>query len=220
MGHKRVLHGTIALRGAAVLSLIAFGLAVGCESQKTAQSGFLRDYGRLKPNPAMDGALQYQNPRIRLDQYKKFMIDPIVVHFAPNAEGTAMDPAKLTELTSFFREEAVKALSEQYQVVEQPGPGVLRIRAAITDIQKTQPLMNIHPATKLSGVGLGGASMEAEALDAQTNERVLAVVDSRQGDRMAIAAGLDEVGHAKQVMKFWIDRFVKRLDEAHGYQGK
>ncbi len=80
--------------------------------------------------------------------------------------------------------------------------------------------MNIHPATKLSGIGLGGASMEAEALDSQTGERVFAVVDTREGNRLSIGAGLSELGHAQQVIKHWIERFVNRVDRAHGYSGK
>ncbi len=97
-----------------------------------------------------------------------------------------------------------------------PGPGVLRLRAAITDIEKTTPIMNIHPAMKISGIGLGGASMEAEAVDSQTRERVIAVVDSREGSRASIGAGLQTFGHAKQVMDFWVERFRKNLDKAHG----
>jgi hypothetical protein len=142
------------------------------------------------------------------------------VHFAPNAKGTALDPAKLKKLSDYAYDEVAKALSERYTVVTAPGPGVLRLRTALTDIKKTTPALNIHPATKLSGLGLGGASMEAEALDSQTGERVFAVVDTRQGDRLAIAAGLDPLGHAKQVIRHWIERFVKRVDKAHGYSGK
>ncbi len=69
---------------------------------------------------------------------------------------------------------------------------------------------------KMSGIGLGGASMEAEAIDFQIRERVIAVVDSRQGSRASIGADLQAFGHAKQVMDFWIERFIKQLDKAHG----
>jgi hypothetical protein len=196
--------------------MISCGLLVGCQAHKASPSGFLDDYSKLKPNPVVEDALYYQDPSRSLREYDKFMLDPVIVHFAPNAKGTAVDPAKLKTLTDYCRDEAVKALSERYRVVDAPGPGVLRPRAALTDIKKTMPAMNIHPATKLSGVGLGGASMEAEALDSQTGERVFAVVDTRQGDRLAIAAGLDPLGHAKQVIRHWIERFVKRVDEAHG----
>ena len=67
-----------------------------------------------------------------------------------------------------------------------------------------------------ANIGRGGASMEAEAIDSQTRERVIAVVDSRQGSRASIGAGLQTFGHAKQVMDFWVERFIKQLDKAHG----
>ena len=202
------------------LSVVACGFLIGCQPHKAAFSGFLNDYSKLQPSPIVEDALYFANPARSLKDYNKFLIDPVIVHFAPNAKGTAFDPAKLTKLTDFTREEMMKALSERYQVVDAPGPGVLRIRAALTDIKKTIPAMNIHPATKLSGIGLGGASMEAEALDSQSGVRVIAVVDTRQGNRLSIGAGLSELGHAKQVIKHWIDRFVKRLDEAHGFVAK
>lgn len=91
---------------------------------------------------------------------------------------------------------------------------MLYIRAAITDVDVTNPLLNIHPGTKLTGAGLGGASMEAEAFDAVSMERIVAVVETQKGSRMSIAAGLTQFGHAKEVMKGWVERFVKRLDAA------
>ena len=202
------------LAWSAVLCTLGFGLLPGCEAQKPARSGFLDNYWQLTPNPEMDGALQYQNPTKQLDQYGRFMIDPIVVHFARQDQQTALDPAKLTKLTAFFRDHLVKSLFKRYRVVDQAGPGVLRLRIAITDIQKTDPI-NLLPQAKLLGLGLGGASMEAEALDSQSGERVTAVVESRPGDRISLA-GLGEFDHAKLVIKYWIDRFVRRLDEAHG----
>lgn len=201
----------------AVLSLVVYGSLVGC-AQKAPYSGFLGDYSLLTPHPDVKGAMAYENPTKSLKQYDKFIVQPVVVHFAASAKGTAIDPGKLKELADYFHGEVVKALSERYRVVSAPGPGVLRIRFAITDIKKTIPAMNIHPGTKLTGVGLGGASVEAEALDSQTGERVAAVVDSQKGTRLSLTAGLTRYGHAKQVMRKWAERFVKRLDKVHGYR--
>ena len=203
----------------AVCSLMIAGLLVGCTGRpKVTHSGFLRDYSQLKLEE--DGAKRYLNPSKNLRQYKKFIIDPVVVHFAPNAKGTAIDPAKLKELSDYFRNQLVKGLSKRYRVVRSSGPGVLRIRIAITDIKKTTAVANIHPAMKMSGIGLGGASMEAEVVDSVSGERVGAIVDSQSGGRLGITAGLKKYGHAQQVMDGWVERFVKRLDKAHGYKGK
>ena len=131
------------------------------------------------------------------------------------ADGSpAPRPLRLAELNPGA---LTKTISGRFESgVQKPGPGVLRVRTAITDIEKTTPIMNIHPAMKMSGIGLGGASMEAEAIDSQTRERVIAVVDSRQGSRASIGAGLQTFGHAKQVMDFWVERFIKQVDKAHG----
>jgi hypothetical protein len=144
------------------------------------------------------------------------MIDPVVVNFSADAKGAGLDPENLVELTRYFRTEAVKKLSKNYAIVEKAGAGVMRIRVALTSIETTTPLANIHPAMKLTGLGLGGASMEAEALDSVSGERLAAVVESQTGNRMSFAAGLSKFGHAKQVMDMWIDRFVARLDKARG----
>lgn len=201
-----------------LLFIILSVLLNGCTgAPKLGQSGFLRDYSQLEPDPAFGSALRYANPSKKLQQYRMFIIDPVMIHFAPHAEGAAIDPTELKKLTDYFRDEAVKALSKKYQVVNSAGPGVLRIRAAITDIKKTNVAFNIEPRLKALGLGLGGASMEAEALDSVSGERIIAVVDSQSGGRfMGYTAGLTKFGHAKQVMKGWIKRFIKTLDEAHG----
>lgn len=200
--------------GAFFLSGIA-----GCGT--TAQnSGFLSDYSQLKPSKVVKGAMDYRNPKLRLEKYSKFILEPYRVHFAANADGTSIDPAQLKNLVDYFQSESVKALSKRYKVVNRPGPGVARIRVAITSITKTKPVVNNLPQGKLLGVGLGGASMEAEAFDSQTGERLVAIVESKEGEHFSFGDAMSRYGHAKQVMKKWIERFVKRLDKAHGFKTK
>jgi hypothetical protein len=189
-----------------------FALLAACGAGAVKQSGFLTNYAQLQPDTTIEGALAYRAPN--LYSYRKFMLDPVVVHFASKAEGTAIDPGKVKELTDYFNDQLVKALSQNYQVVNKAGSGVLRLRIAITKIVETTPLLNIHPAMKLTGAGLGGASMEAEAIDAVTNKRVAAIVETASGSRLSIGAGLSTLGHAKQVIDGWVERFVKRLDAA------
>ncbi len=204
----------------ATFAFIACGSLGEVRAQSKRYSGFLGDYSKLKRSRQLKGAMSYENPSKNIGQYNKFIIDPVVVHFAPNAKGIGVDPFKVQQVAAYFHRELWQALSIRYQVVNTPGPGVLRLRAAMTDIKTTVPLMNIHPATKLLGLGLGGASMEWEAVDSQTGERVLAVVDVRRGafNPLPSGAGFNEVGHAKEVMRYWAKRFVGRVNKAHGYK--
>lgn len=191
-------------------------LLAGCSASQRSNSGFLGDYSQLKPSPLVDGATAYRNPSFDLAKYDKFVIDPIGVHFAPDATGAAVDPKVLHDMTQYFREKLVENLSKNYKVVNQAGPGTMRLRIAVTDLQKANPLMNVHPATKLSGVGLGAASVEAEGIDTATGKRLFAFVHTRSGDRLSVVEGLQEWGHAKQAMDFWAQKLVERVDEAHG----
>lgn len=207
----------------AVWALTLLALLVGCSGRpKVSYSGFLRDYSQLKPDPAAEGALTWLAPESKLRQYKKFMVDPVIVHFAPDAEGTAIAPDELKELADYFHSQVVEKLSESghYGVVKAPGPVVARLRIAITDIDKTTPAANIHPAMKLSGIGLGGAAMEGELVNSVSGERLGAVVDSQSGGRLGVTTGLKRYGHAQQVMEHWAERFVKRLDKIQGYTDK
>ena len=204
----------------ATFAFIACGSLGEVRAQSKRYSGFLGDYSKLKKSRKLKGAMSYENPSKSLKEYDKFIIDPVVVHFAPNAKGIGVDPLKVKQVADYLHREMWQALSIRYQVVNTPGPGVLRLRAAITDIKTTVPIMNIHPGTKLLGqligLGLGGASMEVE----QTGERVLAVVDSRKAGFKPLPsrAAIDTVAHAKEVMRYWVKRFVGRVDKAHGYK--
>lgn len=198
-----------------VISLLAATLA-GCGASQRAHSGFLGDYSQLQASPMIDGAKVYRNPAFDLAKYDKFIIEPIGVHFAPDATGAAVDPKVLHEMTQYFRSKLIENLSKNYKVVEQAGPGTMRLRIAVTDLQKANPVLNVHPATKLSGVGLGSASIEAEGVDTEKSTRLFAFVHTRTGDRLSVVEGLQDWGHAKQAMDFWAERLVQRVDEAHG----
>lgn len=69
----------------------------------------------------------------------------------------------------------------------------------------------------LPAMRYGGASMEAEGFDSESGERVMAVVDSRTGGRIPITEGMTPLDNARQVIRYWVNRFIKRLDIAHGY---
>jgi hypothetical protein len=201
-----------------IMVTLAAATLVGCGGNKVVRSGFLDDYSILSPNPEVEGALYYQKPGKSLRDYSTFIIDPVVIHLHAGAEGKSIDPGEMQKLTQEFHDIAVETLSKDYQVVDSSGPGVLRIQAAITDLDKNTAILNVHPALKATGLGLGGASMEAKALDSMTGELIIAVVDSRSGDRVSldVGSGLTAWGSATQAMHHWVNRFKKRLDEAHG----
>ncbi len=193
----------------AAVALMVSGLTA-CGSTAVKQSGFLQNYGQLKADPKFDDALRFQATDVNLASYSAMVVDPVVVHFSPDADGNTIDPTRLKEVTDYFDEAISKTLPKLgLKKTTQSGPGVLRLRVAVTNISETVPIANIHPAMKLSGLGLGGAAMEAEIVDSVSGKRVIAIVESRQGDRLGIAAGLQSLGQAKQVIVYWVERAVE-----------
>lgn len=74
---------------------------------------------------------------VDLKQYDKILIERIHVTLKPGTEGTDVDPTDLKMLFDYFHNALVKALQPQMQVVDQPGPSVLRMRIALTDLVPT-----------------------------------------------------------------------------------
>ncbi len=192
-------------------------LALGCASKPPAETGFLSDYSKLQPSPYADaeGALSYVDPGKSLGEYDQFILEPVQISLSEEAAKRALDPTKLKEMADYFNEQlAAELAASDYAIVSQPAPKTLRFRGALTDVEPAMIAANLYPATMISGVGLGGASMEAEFLDSQSGEVVAAVVDSQKGERGF--DGLTKYGNAENVIQRWAKRLVIRMDEAHG----
>jgi len=187
---------------------ISLIVSTGC-SKPLKQTGFLSDYSRLQ---RADDSLRYLDMK-KLAQYKQFIVEPVVIHLHGMKQGARPDPETRRELANYMNNAIVKAIQDKYMIVSQPGPGVAKVRVAITDIEQSNPVLNAIP--QLTSVGLGSVSMEAELLDSQTGEQIAALIEAQKGSRLSFS-GLKKWGDAKAVIDGWAERFSKRLDEAHG----
>ena len=210
--------------------LVAGALLAGCAASgmtDVKKTGFLGDYSLLTPGGDDRAALLYIKKDVDYKPYNKVMFERVVVVFADNAKYREIDPAMLKELTDYYQNALFNAVKDGYEVVDQPGPGVLRVRAAITDVVPSKPAANtlstIVPvgivaagATKaVSGdnLGTGEASTEVEILDAVTGERLAAAVDRRQGGKAMFRGKWEDT---KEAFDTWAKRFRQRLDETRG----
>lgn len=194
-------------------------LISGCAAP-AAKTGFLKDYSKLEPHPDIDGRHRYINPNMNAGEYSKFIVDPVVLSLSEKGKERGIDQEDLNEQVTFFHKTIVEELEKDYRVVSSPGKGVARVRVAITDVEKTNPLLNIHPGTKLTGAGLGGAGMEAELVDSVTGQTIAAAIDNQKGSRLSLAAGVKWFGHAQAVMENWAEDLKKFIDQAHGKTSK
>ncbi|WP_300338000.1 DUF3313 domain-containing protein [Accumulibacter sp.] len=140
--------GIVALAGSALLAGCASDSALmGSGTDVTAsykagmtRSGFLTDYARLQPTPWGQGIECWRAATLNAASYDKVLVSRIVVSLAPPTDASkeqTVDPSDLKTLTDYFHSALVKALKPQMQVVDQPGPGVVVMRIALTNLVPT-----------------------------------------------------------------------------------
>jgi len=210
--------------------LLASLLFAGCSAsgmKDVTKTGFLKDYSQLQPGGADRAALVYVKPGTDFKPYDKLMFERIVVLLSDNAEYRAVDPALLKELTDYYQNALFDAVKNGYQVVSEPGPGVLRVRVAITELMPSKPVSNtlstivpfgmvaagVTKAVSDDNLGTGEAATEMELLDALSGERLAAAVDRRQGGKGVFRGKWEDT---KDAFDFWAKRFRERLDDVRG----
>ena len=190
-------------------------------------SGFLGDYSPLKPGPKGGVAQLYVKEGVDFKQYNKIMVDQVVFYFKKDAENQAINPEEMKELADKYDRAMIDALGDAYPLVSEPGPDVMRVRVAITDLQLPIRTLNAVTSVVPAGIaislikkgitgkstGVGEISMEFELLDSQSNERLAAAVDRRAGGKVD---SMTKLGNAEDSFKFWAQRLRTRLDEFHG----
>ena len=138
------------------LTLAMVALLTGCAADPSAlgnsttitasdparmtRSGFLSDYARLKPTKWGDGIQCWSEPNLKASNYSKVLISRIVVSIAPSKDkdkDLTVDPSDLKALTDYFHDALVKSLKPQMEIVDKPGPGVVVMRIALTDLVPT-----------------------------------------------------------------------------------
>jgi hypothetical protein len=202
----------------------------GCASRPPVEpSGYLGDYSDFEPDPGGTEALVYRKPELDLSRYHRVMVDPVVVALGAEGAGRAVNPEDLLRLSRYLRAALVVSLRDAYPIVEEPGEDVLRVRAAITDVIPTRPALNtvgtlLIPARAVSAAKraitgtdlfVGQVAIEAEAVDAQTNERLMARVDRKAGDKFSLRKGMTTWGHVEKAFREWAVGFRLTMDAAH-----
>ncbi|MEE4300065.1 MAG: DUF3313 domain-containing protein [Pseudomonadales bacterium] len=207
-------------------------------------SGFLDDYDQLRADPGFAADRVYLVPDAadRFARYDAVMVDQPEVFIASDSRYRGMKPDDLKLLADSFRSAVTDELSETYRIAEEPGPGVLYLRFATTDLQlrKTRNLLDFTPVGVVTNVVPGvrdvksalrsavikdfsrrvsliELTIEAELLDSVSGERIAALV-AQLGQRRDREAGLEQRAtsweEAEQVVRTYGSRLVCRLDNA------
>jgi len=117
------------------LGLLAFAttLGAGLSGAANAESGFLKDYSQLQVEKDPLGVERriWVSPDFTGDKYQKILIEKVIFYPAPKASDRVSSKT-LTELQDYLDATLRKAVGSFQALAEKPGPGVARLRVAIT----------------------------------------------------------------------------------------
>lgn len=226
--NNQVRRGAWAHGGVAALCLATF--ALGCaatqqvEIKKTdLKCGFLgSDCDRLIAGEQGQAALRYVNPNAPWTQYKQILLDPVTFWGSDTTKVSAADQQALTD---YFSSALREQLGTKFKLVDQAGPGVMRLQVALTDAEAATPglrtvSMVIPQARALNTLKyvatgtyafIGGAQAEMKLTDAVTGQVLAEAVDKRVGGGSIEAAAQWQWGDAENAMKAWAKLATERL---------
>jgi hypothetical protein len=211
-----------------VFGFMAFLLiSFSANAAEMKKSGFLSDYSGMKKGPKGGVEWVFIKKGVNFGQYNKVMVDQVTFFLKDDAKYKGIKPEDINELTEAFDNAVRENIGKNYPLVDQPGPDVLRIRVAITDLVPSKSGVSAVSTVMPIGLGLsivkktvtgkhtgvGETSMEVEFLDSVTNQRVAAAIDQHSGGKLS---GMKKWGSAGEAFKFWTERLKIRLDEFHG----
>jgi hypothetical protein len=156
--------------------------------------------------------------------------DPVKVNVSSDADTSKIPPGAAEALALYFQYALTEAVGDAFRVVEDPGPLVLRMRAAIVGIDTggevapgDVPAEIAEPLER--AVNIGKVAVEVELVDSETGERIAAAVD-----RTPLGEGA-EVGStrfsrterfrlAKEAFDGWAGRIREFMDSAVELSGE
>jgi hypothetical protein len=220
--------------------LLLIGLSMQAQDSSKAQekvvkqeSGFLGDYSKLQPDPKNADLLTYWKDPDVLKNSSKFILEPVTVYLLPEAQHRGIDPEQLAKLAQYFTKAITDELTKsgRYQVVTEPGPGVVVLRIAITNVEPTGGKENAvveGAATAAAHAAAPGASMlvprisvgkvaiEGEIVDSVSKEVMVEVMSSKSGKRyFSGLKAYEKWGDIDAAFRAWAKSFRERLDKAH-----
>ncbi len=220
-----------------VLSLVVF--LVGCAPTKQARSveasGFLGDlYPMMWKGGDGEALMVYRSAKVAAvprGTYTRVLLDHAEIWGPPTTEAKRQMEAQ--HVADLLYSLVYLSLSKDYEMVAEPGPGTLRIQAAITRADPAYvvlravstipaPMNALALASLLKNLGtgkplfVGDASIEVKISDGQTGEILGAAADRRVGNKRLDADSFDSWDDVYKTLEIWTDMTRYRLCSERG----
>ena len=190
---------------------------------ETVHSGFLGDYTGLAKREGYPAQEVYVNPEVKWSSYYSVYIESATVWLEKDSKLSEEDAQHLTNMLYATLHEK---LGEKFLMAERGGPGVIKLRIALTQAKGARVPMNVvttlvpqaRALWTFAGLAtdtaafVGAASAEIELRDAITDQRLAAAVDSRAGTK-GITRAFSKWADVQAICDYWADRLTTVLTE-------
>jgi hypothetical protein len=196
-------------RSKSILLLAAASFCL-CACTKTIVTG---SFNRV-PNTAVEYA--YINEQADFSRYTKLMSGGLEIYY-PEGED-APDPADIDRIRGYFRDAFAAAIGDDYEVVSEPGPGVLKVSGQVIDMKMTSGGATFDASGRLRDVVAHGELTFLMEMSDSVSGQVLA----RAGDKSTdISAEQDDATweDVRRAAEYWAGLFRNWLDNSLGNPG-
>lgn len=217
------------LRAAAIAVLAFAGARAVADEQ--ANSGFLGDdsvYAKLEAVQLPDGqkGMRWVGPRANFTNFQSVIVEDVILY--PNPEpGPQVSQETLDQISNYLTRELKQKVGSVLVTAGQPGPGVLRMRTAVTGVlietEGLKPYELVPVAAVFSGLKAASGKraenvqvfVEAQFVDSVSGEMVAAAVRELPGkklkgkkDQLGLEDVQDSLDHATDTASQTMSEFL------------
>jgi Protein of unknown function (DUF3313) len=213
------------LSSIATCTLLAACQSTGSSASKQLDQAATEDGLVRVETKAVDAV--YKRPEATLTAYSKVLLHPVEVQFAknwdPGSQGSALykmnepDREKIkTELAEVFAEVFKRDLEKGgYALVNESGPDVLEVRAAIVNLYINAPDVDTAGRTKVYTTEAGEMTLILQLHDSVTHQLLARAFDRRTGGQSGMwewSNSVTNTAEAKRMISTWSTALRKALD--------
>lgn len=221
---KGVVMRTLEIRLVLIAAVLLSGCVTSHQARSVKPSSFLGDSASLlgKGRKGEEALLVYRKPGTDWRSYDKIILDPVTIW---GVENSTLPPAELADyqkLVDNFYLVLKDKLSKIYVINDQPGPGVMRIQAAILNgAQANRALKVAKVIAPYAGYAdvfwtfatgkpafTGEVSFEYTIKDSRTGELLGEGADRRVGGNQIGRHTLTSWGDVQNILLYWSDATV------------
>ena len=163
-------------------------------------------------------------PLVQCRSYNKVLIDSVTFW---GGDATKISAADQQMLVNYFSQQLKEQLGQKFEIVNQPGPGVMKLDVALIDAEGATPVLRsismivpqAHMLANLKYLAtgtmpfVGAAQAEAKITDSVSGKVLVLAVDKRIGGGSFTTGFQWQWGDAENAINHWAELMANKLSD-------